>query len=73
MNSVKIENIIDRKILFSYTPNNKFHVQEGKVNEISPSQKYIKINNDWYFLDKIMFLEIFDTKERPSMGFGNGS
>ena len=69
MKKCSIEEIIDKKILFSYIPNNKFAVQEGKVNEVSPSKKYIKINSEWYFLDKVMFLEIFDDKERPSMTF----
>jgi len=69
MKSCKIEEIVDKKILFSYIPINKFSVQEGKVNEISPSKKFIKISNEWYFLDKIMFLEIFDDTERPSMTF----
>jgi len=69
MKKCTLEELVDKKILFSYIPNNKFNIHEGKVNEISPSKKYIKINNDWYFLDKIMFLEIFDDSERPSMTF----
>ena len=71
MKSCKIEEIVDKKILFSYLPNNRFSVQEGRVNELSPSKKYIKINHEWYFLDKVMFLEIFDHKERPTMRFDN--
>lgn len=69
MKSCKLEELVDKKILFSYAPSNKFVIHEGKVNEISPSKKYIKINHEWYFLDKVMFLEIFDDKERPSLTF----
>lgn len=69
MKKCKLEDIVDKKILFSYVPSNKFAVQEGKVNELSPSSKFIKINNEWYFLDKILFLEIFEDTERPGMTF----
>lgn len=69
MKSFKQEDLIDKKILFSYIPTNRFAVQEGKVNEFSPSGKYIKINHEWYFLDKVAFLEVFSLDERPDMKF----
>ena len=69
MKKYKQEELIDRKVLFSYIPTNRFTVQEGKINEFSPSGRYIKINHEWYFLDKIALLEIFTDSERPSMRF----
>ena len=69
MNTYKQEELIDRKVLFSYIPTNRFAVQEGKINEFSPSGKYVKINHERYFLEKIALLEIFTDSERPSMRF----
>ncbi len=69
MKTFKQEELIDRKVLFSYIPTNRFAVQEGKINEFSPSGKYVKINHGWYFLEKIALLEIFTDSERPSMRF----
>lgn len=68
-NTYTKEELIDRKVLFAYNPVSKFTVQEGKINEFSPSGNYIKINNEWYFVDKVAFLEIFSKSERPTMRF----
>jgi len=65
----KNEELLDRKILFANVTTNRFLVQEGKVNEFSPSGRYIKINHEWYFVEKIAFLEVFSKEERPSMKF----
>lgn len=65
----KQEELLDRKILFANVATNRFLVQEGKINEFSPSGKYIKINHEWYFVEKIAFLEVFSKEERPSMKF----
>jgi len=65
----KKEELIDKKILFTNDAANKFAIIEGKVNEFSPSGKLVKINHEWYFLNRITFLEIFSEKERPTLVF----
>jgi hypothetical protein len=37
--------------------------------EISPAEKCIKINNDWYLISNIRIIELFTEKERPALGF----
>lgn len=69
MKTYKQEDLVDKKILFSYLPTNRFTIHEGKINEFSPSGKYIKINHEWYFLDKVAFLEVFKDSERPGLSF----
>lgn len=66
---MKLEDLIDRKILYLNYPINKYAIQEGKVSEISPSKKCIKINSDWYLRDNIRIIELFTEKERPTLGF----
>lgn len=66
---MKLEDLIDRKILYLNYPINKYAIQEGKVSEISPSKKCIKINSDWYLRDNIRIIELFTEKERPALGF----
>lgn len=66
---MNLEDLIDRKILFINYPANRNLVHEGKVNEISPTKKCIKINHEWYIIDNIRILELFSEKERPSMKF----
>ena len=41
---MKLEDLIDRKILYLNYPINKYAIQEGKVTEISPAKICIKIN-----------------------------
>ena len=67
---MKLEDLIDRKILYVNYPINKFAVQEGKVSEISPSKKCIKINSDLHIADNIRIIELFSENERPKLGFG---
>lgn len=69
MKGYKKEELIDKKILFTNDASNKYAIIEGKVNEFSPSGNLIKINHEWYFLNKITFLEIFSEKERPTLVF----
>jgi len=66
---MNIEELVDRKILFINYPVNRHLVQEGKVNEFSPSKKCIKINHEWYIFDNIRILELFSEKDRPTMKF----
>ena len=47
---MKLKDLIDRKILYINFPINRYAIQEGKVTEISPAEKCIKINNDWIFI-----------------------
>jgi hypothetical protein len=61
--------LIDRKILYLNFPINRYAIQEGKVSEISPSEKCIKINNDWHLINNIRIIELFSEKERPALGF----
>jgi len=66
---MKLKDLIDRKILYLNFPINRHAIQEGKVSEISPSEKCIKINNDWYLVSNIRIIELFTEKERPALGF----
>jgi hypothetical protein len=67
---MKLEDLIDRKILYLNYPINKFAIQEGKVTEISPAKICIKINTDWHLITNIRIIELFSEKERPALGFG---
>ena len=53
---MKLQDLIDRKILFINYPVNKHSVQEGKVLDISPNKKCIKINSDWHLVDNIRII-----------------
>ena len=66
---MKLKDLIDRKILFINFPINRYSIQEGKVLEISPAEKCIKINNDWHLINNIRIIELFSKDERPSLGF----
>ena len=66
---MKLQDLIDRKILFINFPINRHAIQEGKVSEISPAEKCIKINNDWHLINNIRIIELFSKEERPSLGF----
>jgi hypothetical protein len=66
---MKLKDLIDRKILYLNFPINRYALQEGKVTEISPSEKCIKINADWHLITNIRIIELFTEKERPTLGF----
>ena len=66
---MKLEDLIDRKILYLNYPINKYAIQEGKVTEISPAKMCIKINADWHLVSNIRDIELFSEKERPALGF----
>jgi hypothetical protein len=66
---MKLEDLIDRKILYLNYPINKYAIQEGKVTEISPAKICIKINADWHLITNIRIIELFSEKERPALGF----
>jgi hypothetical protein len=66
---MKVEDLIDRKILYLNYPINKYAIQEGKVTEISPAKICIKINADWHLISNIRIIELFSEKERPALGF----
>jgi hypothetical protein len=68
-NFIKLEELIDKKILFINHPISRHHVTEGKVNELSPSKNCIKINHEWFILDNIRVIEVFTDSERPSLRF----
>jgi hypothetical protein len=61
--------LVDRKVLFINTAVNKFIIHEGKINEFSPTGKCIKINHEWFLLEKISILELFTEEERPGLRF----
>ena len=63
------DELLDRKILFINTAVNKFLINEGKINEFSPSGRCIKINHEWHLLEKISILELFSEEERPGLRF----
>ena len=65
---MKRTDLIDKKVLFLHYPVSKFNVIEGKVKEYSPSNNFIKINTDWYFLENIRILEMFP-EEKKKLGF----
>ena len=66
---MKLKDLIDRKILYLNFPINRYAIQEGKVTEISQSEKCIKINADWHLISNIRIIELFTEKERPALGF----
>jgi len=66
---MKLEDLIDRKILYLNYPINKYAIQEGKVTEISPAKKCMKINTDWHLVSNIRIIELFSENERPNLGF----
>jgi len=66
---MKLKDLINRKILYLNFPINRHAIQEGKVTEISPSEKCIKINSDWHLITNIRIIELFSEKERPALGF----
>jgi hypothetical protein len=66
---MKLKDLIDRKILYVNFPINRHAIQEGKITEISPAEKCIKINNDWHLTENIRIIELFSEKERPTLGF----
>lgn len=66
---MKLKDLIDRKILFINFPINRHAIQEGKVSEISPAEKCLKINNDWHLVNNIRIIELFSKDERPALGF----
>jgi len=65
---MKRTDLIDKKVLFLHYPVSKFNVIEGKVKEYSPSNNFIKVNTDWYFLENIRILEMFP-EEKKKLGF----
>jgi len=65
---VKINDLIDRKILFVNWPVNRYAIIEGTVKELSPSSNFVKINNDWYLIENIRLLELFE-EEKKAIGF----
>lgn len=67
---MKLEDLVDRKILYLNYPINKYAIQEGKVSEISPAKMCVKINSDWHLIDNIRIIELFKEDERPKLGFG---
>ncbi|NBW20330.1 MAG: hypothetical protein EBR82_71420 [Caulobacteraceae bacterium] len=67
---MKLEDLIDRKILYLNYPINKYAIQEGKVTEISPAKMCMKINADWHLVSNIRIIELFSEDEKPKLGFG---
>jgi len=49
----------DKDVVFNYSDNSKF--LSGHVNEISDSDKYIRISNEWYETEKLTILDTFDS------------
>lgn len=65
---MKIKDLVDRKILFINWPANKNAIIEGTVKELSPSSNFVKINNDWYLIENLRVLELFEA-DKKSIGF----
>ena len=65
---MKIKDLVDRKILFINWPVNKNVIIEGTVKELSPSNNFAKINNDWYLIENLRVLELFE-EDKKSIGF----
>ena len=65
---MKLNDLIDKKILFIHYPVSKFQVHEGTVKELSPSKNFAKIGNDWYLIENIRVLELFP-EENKTLGF----
>jgi len=54
--------------LFLHFPVSKHAVIEGTIKELSPSKNFVKINNDWYLIENIRVLELFQ-EENKKLGF----
>ncbi|NBW56809.1 hypothetical protein EBR43_03300 [bacterium] len=65
---MKLVDLIDKKILFLHFPVSKHAVIEGTIKELSPSKNFVKINNDWYLIENIRVLELFQ-EENKKLGF----
>jgi len=65
---VNIKDLIDRKILFVNWPVNRHAIIEGTVKELSPSNNFVKINNDWYLIENLRVLELFE-EDKKAIGF----
>lgn len=66
---MKFNDIQGKKVLFLNWPVSKHNVLEGEVKELSPSKNFIKINNDWYLMENVRFLEVFDQDKKGRLGF----
>jgi len=66
---MKFETLQYKKVLYLHWPVSKYAVHEGEVKQLSPSKNFIKINQDWFLLDNVRILEVFDTDLKQKLGF----
>lgn len=62
----KLEDLVGKKVLFS----RRFSrvIQEGRVNKISSTGAYIKINDDWFSNWEIEILDVLEEEAKPEEG-----
>lgn len=65
MSKIKInEELIGKRVLWKRWWGHYFYVlNEGVVEEMSPSKKYVKIGGNWHTINNIEVLEILENKK----------
>lgn len=66
---MKFEDLEGKKVLFIHYPVSKYAVLEGEVKQRSPSKNFMKIGNDWYLIDNLRILEVFNNEQKGTLGF----
>jgi len=55
------DELVGKRFLYREFPYST--IQEGVIEEISPSKKYVKINGSWYLTDNISVIEVLGDAE----------
>ena len=58
------DELIGKRFIFREFPYST--IQEGVIEEISPSKKYVKINGSWYPTDNISVIEVLGDAEEDN-------
>jgi len=66
---MKFADLQYKKILYLHWPVSKYAVHEGEVKDISPSKNFIKINQDWFLVENVRILEVFNNDPKGKLGF----
>jgi len=51
-----VKELVGRTVLYRRKEGDS--IMEGKIEKISPSEKYVKINLSWFEIDKIEILDV---------------
>jgi len=58
MNNINWEDLTGKRIL--YNPPYLTVIKEARIEEISPSKRYIKLDGQWYKTTEIKILEVLE-------------